>query len=218
VTRERYQPGREPSPPPGSGRARQRARTRRLILSAALALIRDGHVPTVEDAAAAADVSPATGYRYFASQAALLGAVVGALVPEEITEAIRGTTAQERIDDLLAAGFPHLVETEALDRAILHLALNQWIRERIGRATPETPITRPGRKPLVKEIIRPLRNDLDEPALKQLELGLGMVLGIESYVALSDIYDAKPEEILETWRFACKAMVQAAIAHGDRGS
>jgi hypothetical protein len=37
-------------------------------------------------------------------------------------------------------------------------------------------------------------------------------------VALSDIYDAKPEEILETWRFACKAMVQAAIAHGDRGS
>lgn len=181
-----------------------------------MALIRDGHVPSVEDAAAAADVSPATGYRYFASQAALLGAVGDALIPEEIAEAIHGRTAQERIDDLLAAGFSHLVETDALDRAILHLALDQWIGERTGRARSETPITRPGRKPLVREIIRPLHDDLEETALKQLELGLGMVLGIESYVALSDIYEAKPEEILETWRFASKAMVEAAIARGAR--
>lgn len=139
------------------------------------------------------------------------------MIPEEIGESIRGRTAQERIDDVLAAGFPLLMESEALDRAILHLALNQWIGERIGRATHETPITRPARKPLVSEIIKPLQDDLDEPALRQLELGLGMVLGIESYVALSDIYDAKPEEILETWRFACKAMVEAAIARGAHG-
>lgn len=215
---EHYHGDPEQAPPPQRGRVRQRARTRRLILDAALALVRDGHVPTVEDAAAAADVSPATGYRYFASQAALLDAVVSALVPEEMAEAVRGKTAQERIDTLLTAGFPHLVETEALDRAILHLALNQWIGERIGRATPDTPITRPGRKPLVREIIRPLHNDLEESALKQLELGLGMVLGIETYVALSDIYEAKPEEILETWRFACKAMVEAAIARSGHGS
>jgi AcrR family transcriptional regulator len=194
------------------GRARQRARTQRLILSAAVALIKDGHVPTVEDAAAAADVSPATGYRYFPSQAALLTAVVSALIPEEIADAMRGKTAHERIDELLAAGFPNLVETEALDRAILQLALNQWIGRRTGRAVPETPITRPGRKPLVRKIIGSLHNELDDAALRQLELGLGMVLGIESYVVLSDIYEAKPEEIRETWRFACKAMVEAATS------
>ena len=33
-----------------------------------------------------------------------------------------------------------------------------------------------------------------------------MVLGIETYIALRDIYAAEPEEIREVWRWACKAM------------
>jgi hypothetical protein len=42
-----------------------------------------------------------------------------------------------------------------------------------------------------------------------------MIMGIESYVALSDIYGVKPREAKEVWRWACKALLRAAAAAGD---
>ena len=53
-----------------------RARTRRLMLDTAIRLMQDGVTPSVSEAAEAAGVSRATAYRYFASQAALVQAVV----------------------------------------------------------------------------------------------------------------------------------------------
>jgi len=38
-----------------------------------------------------------------------------------------------------------------------------------------------------------------------------MVLGIESFIALRDIYGADPGEIREVWRWVCKAMVRSAL-------
>jgi hypothetical protein len=37
-----------------------------------------------------------------------------------------------------------------------------------------------------------------------------MIMGIESYVALSDIYGVKPRQAKEVWRWACKALIRAA--------
>src|ERR687895_157020 len=122
------------------GRARQRARTRRQILDAAVRLMHEGTIPTVEQAAAAADVSPATGYRYFRTQGALLRDAVDAAFPTELV------------------------------------------------------------------------HELEGDALRRLELALAMIMGIESYVALSDIYGVKPREAKEVWRWACKALIRAAVS------
>lgn len=43
-----------------------------------------------------------------------------------------------------------------------------------------------------------------------------MVLGIESFVALNDIYELDPQQIGEVWRWACKAMVQQALEDGRK--
>ena len=53
-----------------------RARTRRLMLETATRLMQSGLTPSVSEVAEAAEVSRATAYRYFPSQAALVQAVV----------------------------------------------------------------------------------------------------------------------------------------------
>jgi len=56
-----------------------------------------------------------------------------------------------------------------------------------------------------------IRDRVSAQRLRRLELALGMVLGIESFIALRDIYGADPGEIREVWRWVCKAMVRSAL-------
>ena len=70
------------------GRERQKNRTRRAVVEAASALVREGRTPTVAEAAEAAEVSRATAYRYFPTQDMLLAEVAlwamgGPLRPSE---------------------------------------------------------------------------------------------------------------------------------------
>jgi AcrR family transcriptional regulator len=197
------------------GRARQRARTRRQILDAAVRLMHEGTIPTVEQAAAAADFSPATGYRYFRTQGALVREAVDAAFPTELVHQLEGD-ALARVDHVIDRGFQELVRHEVFDRAVLRLALDQWLRRRAGQDLRERPVERPGRKPLVRAILEPLRGRASARELRRLELALAMIMGIESYVALSDIYGVKPREAKEVWRWACKALIRAAAseAHG----
>ena len=199
----------------GRGRARQRARTRRQILDAAVRLMQEGTIPTVEQAAAAADVSPATGYRYFPTQGALLRDAVDAAFPTELVHQLEGD-ALARVDQVIDRGFQELVRHEVFDRAVLRLALDQWLRRRAGQELRERPVERPGRKPLVRAILKPLRGRASARELRRLELALAMIMGIESYVALSDIYSVKPREAKEVWRWACKALLRAATSEAPR--
>lgn len=197
------------------GRGVQKNRSRRLLLEAAGRLMRQGIVPTVEDAAAEAEMSPATGYRYFPTQGALLNAAVEASFRSLPADIFESDDATSRIDSLIDHGFRNLVENELLDRAVLRLALDQWLRQRAGRSLREERAQREGRKPLVEQVLEPLDGRLDADAFARLRAALGMVLGIESYVALNDIYGLGPAEIGEVWRWACKAMVVQALHEAD---
>src|SRR2546427_6605447 len=107
------------------GRVRQKARTRRLLLEAVDRLMEEGIVPTVEQAAAEADVSPATGYRYFPTQGTLLNAAVESSFRGLPGDLFSSPDAQGRIDELIDEAFPNLVAHELLDRAVLRLSLDQ---------------------------------------------------------------------------------------------
>ena len=191
--------------------ARQRDRTRRLILDAAVLLMRSGVIPTVEEAAKHAEVSAATGYRYYRTHGALIQEAVELAFPDQTQVSLGGGSPEARIDRLMAEGFPRLVEHEAFDRAVLRLALDQWLRQNAKRDLREPPVKRPGRKRFVDDILAPLRDRVSAQRLRRLELALGMVLGIESFIALRDIYGAEPGEIREVWRWVCKAMVRSAL-------
>src|SRR5262249_50809082 len=61
-----------PGPYESSGRTNQKHRTRAALIAAARELVANGLSPTVEEAAAAAQISRTTAYRYFPNQRALL--------------------------------------------------------------------------------------------------------------------------------------------------
>jgi len=189
----------------GEGRARQRRRTRTLLLRAAAELVEAGTVPTVEQAAAAADVSPATGYRYFSSQAALVQALVEESMPSWDEHPLHDDDVLARVDAALSEGAPRLLNQEMLHRAALRLSLDPATRPAVRRG---------GRRRAVEEILAPVRDELDPDTLRRTEAALGMVLGIESVVALRDVFDLPREEIEGVWRLACRAIVRAALEEG----
>src|SRR2546426_11028604 len=124
--------------------ARQRDRTRRLILNAAVLLMRSGVIPTVEEAAKHAEVSPATGYRYYRTHGALIQEAGELAFPDQAQVSLGGGSPEARIARLMAEGFPRLVEHEALHRAGLRLALHQWLPQTAQRDLREPPVKKPG--------------------------------------------------------------------------
>lgn len=193
------------SPEQEDGRARQRRRTRALLLATAAELIEAGTVPTVEQAAAAAEVSPATGYRYFPSQAALVQALVEESMPAWDERPLEGGDVLARMDAVIDAGLPRLLEHEALHRAALRLSLDP---------ATQPPIRRGGRRRAIEEVLAPVRDALDPETLRRAEGALGVMLGVESVVALRDAMGLDDHGVEEAWRFACRAIVRAALAEG----
>ncbi len=107
-----------------------------------------------------------------------------------------------RVDAALSEGAPRLLEQETLHRAALRMSLDPSTRPAFRRG---------GRRRAVEEILAPVRDELDPDTLRRTEAALGMVLGIESVVALRDLFDVPREEIEDVWRLACRAIVRAAL-------
>ena len=95
-------------------------------------LMQAGLVPSVTDVAEAAEVSRATAYRYFPTQAALVQAAVDEALGPILDWRSELPDAEERIDGLLAFAYPRLDEYEATLRAALLQAMEQWSRRRAG--------------------------------------------------------------------------------------
>jgi len=119
------------------GRTDQKSRTRAALVAAARELVARGSAPTVEHAAAAASVSRTTAYRYFPNQRALLAAAH----PETAARSMLGEDPPddpaERLDEVVRAFTAMLVDTEAQQRTMLRLSLQQERGElplRQGRA------------------------------------------------------------------------------------
>jgi AcrR family transcriptional regulator len=193
------------------GRTKQKERTRRAILTAAVERMRTGVVPTVEEAAADAGVSPATGYRYFPSQGSLVEHALRMTFPQWDDEPLTTSSVDERVDTVIGRGVPDLSTYEAIHRAHLRFALDQWIAARAGSELKEPPAFRSGRMRAVQEIITPIANDLDSRTKRRLERSLAVVIGIESLVVLRDLFDAGDGEVSDVLRWMAKALTRAAI-------
>lgn len=168
-------------PPPHTGRATQKARTRNALIEGARTLLAQGIVPTVEAAAAAADISRPTAYRYFQNQRALLVAAH----PEMTKASLLGDDAPNDPLERLAIAAHQLTQTvlgeEAALRAMLAISLN---RDPSPQSTP----FRTGRRILwIEDALAPAKSKLGQPQFHKLVLCVAAVLGIETLVWLTDI-------------------------------
>ena len=200
-----------------------RARMRRHMLATALRLMQSGLTPSVSEVAEAAQVSRATAYRYFPSQAAMIQAAVDEALGPILGWSSGDREAERRIGQLIAFAYPRMMEYEATHRAALLLALDQWARRQAGALDAEPPIVRGNRKARLRNALGPLQEGfgplqegLSRPAFDRLAQSLSLIFGIEALIVLRDIWglDGEQAEAVALW--AAEALVRTAVAEGSR--
>jgi AcrR family transcriptional regulator len=197
---------------PVSAERGPKARTRKLMLETAIALMQQGQTPSVSAVAEAAEVSRATAYRYFPSQAALVQAVVNEALGPILSWQSPSADAEARVTDLVRTSMPRIAEFEAPFKAALRLTLEQWAQRQAGTLGEEPPFRRGHRVDLLQQAIAPLRQTLPEPQFRRLAQALSLTYGLEVLIVLKDIWGLAFDETRDVALWAANALVRAAIA------
>jgi AcrR family transcriptional regulator len=194
-----------------------RARTRRLMLETATRLMQAGATPSVSEVAEAAEVSRATAYRYFPSQAALVQAVVDEALGPILTWRSRSNNAERRVAALFDTAMPRIEAFEATFKAALKLSLEQWAQRQAGTLGVEPEFARGHRKDLLRDAISPLQTTLAPRAFERLTQALSLIFGVEILVVLKDMWGLDSAGTLSVAQWAAAAMVRAAESESAYG-
>ncbi len=189
-----------------------RARMKKVMLDTAMSLMEEGVIPSVTEVAEAAEVSRATAYRYFPSQAAMIQEAVDEALGPILDWTSDSTDPEERVAGLITFAYPRMQTYETTLRAALLLAIGQWARRQAGTLGGEEPIVRGNRKALLAEALRPLRGRLGRQAFDRLTQSLSLIFGTEALVVLKDIWGLDGEQARRVASWAAHALVRAAIA------
>jgi AcrR family transcriptional regulator len=191
-------------------RPAQRRRTRQAIVDAAMALLARGGTPSVEEVAAAAEVSRRTVYMYFPTfDQLLIDATLGALsqapVDLAIDAAASGPDVEQRVERLARALQRVSPEAERLGRELIRLTVTGNGRH----AGPETPRRGYRRIQWIESALSPWRDRLDPADWRRLVAAIAMVVGFEALVVQRDVcgLSAADGEDLSAW--AARAFLHA---------
>lgn len=182
------------------------------MLETAIGLMQRGETPSVSAVAEAAQVSRATAYRYFPTQAALVHAVVDEGLGPILSWRSDSTDAEARINELLALSLPRIFEFESTFKAALKLTLDQWARRQAGKSEEEPPFKRGHRVALLQGAIAPLREQLGEAAFQRLARALSLIYGLEVLIVLKDLWGLDFDATCDVATWAASALVRTAIA------
>jgi AcrR family transcriptional regulator len=189
-----------------TGRTSQKARTRDALIAAARELLAKGVTPTVEEAAAEADIGRTTAYRYFPNSRALLVATF----PEIEMRSLLGDDPPEdpmtRLEIFAERFTRGILEHEPEYRAQLWLAL-----EGEPAGSERVPLRRGRRIRWIEDALSPLDGRMPERELRRLVLGIGATLGIEALVWLTDVGGLSREEAVEVMRSNARTLLRSAL-------
>lgn len=201
------------SRPAQAERFAQKRRTRKAIVDAAIALLATGETPSVNDVAAAADVSRRTVYMYFPTfDQLLIDATLGALSQSALArgiEAAPGEEDEERRVERLVRALHHVTpDVERLGRALVRLTVDA------AAAAPRDGMPRRGYRRIewIESALAPWRDRLGAAAWRRLVYALAMVVGWEAMIAQRDVCGISPVEGEELSVWAARALVRAAFA------
>lgn len=184
------------------------------MLDGTMQLMQSGVIPSVSDVAEAAQVSRATAYRYFPSQAALVQAAVDEALGPILAWKSDAADVEARVGDLFSFAYRRMQAHEATHRAALLMALDQWTRRQAGTLGDEARIVRGNRRALLESAIAPAKGRLDPASGKRLAQSLSLLFGIESIVVLKDIWSLDDDGVAAVADWAARALVRAALAEG----
>jgi AcrR family transcriptional regulator len=199
---------------PEGGRTNQKARTRAAILVSAIQLIREGGLPTVEEAALAAGISKRTAYRYFTSQDHMLAdAALDALRVRmnEMFAAIAASTDVHARIATLAVALSRLTQThEAELRVMMRASLDQGSNA-LGRV-PTVPARGRRRLDWIEAALQPIHDQLPKDRYTRLVNSLAVCLGVDAVMVLRDVCGVTGVAAEDTMIGMATAIVDRALA------
>lgn len=191
------------------GRTGQKRRTLDALVTAARELVASGAAPTVDDAALIAGVARSTAYRYFPGQRELLSAAHPETARKSLLPENPPADVVERLDAVVVEFTRMILETEAQQRTMLKLSLEQTPDER--RNLP----LRQGRAiAWIAEALSPLQGKVAEKDIHRLVLAIRSATGIESLVWLTDVGGLSREEAVASQRWSAAALLKQALTQG----
>jgi len=187
-----------------TGRRQQKARTRQALVDATRRLLADGVTPTVEEAAAAAEISRTTAYRYFPTQRSLLLAAHPEIQQRSLLPDHPPPDPADRLDLVMREFTRTTVEWEPQLRTSLRLSLEPGA---------EQPLLRQGRAiGWIEDALTPLRDTHPDLDIHRLAVAIRSATGIESLIWLTDIAGLTRAEATRLMSWSARAMLQAALA------
>jgi AcrR family transcriptional regulator len=191
-----------------SGRTRQKTRTRDALVAAARALIAEGGSPTVEDAAARAEISRTTAYRYFTNQRSLLVAAHPEIERRSLLPAEPPRHPAARLDAVLRELHRIMLETEPQLRMALRLSLDPDVDQR------EITLRRGRAIAWIEEALAPLAGRLSKRDLRRLALAIRATVGIEALVWLTDVGGLPRAEAVAVMQWSARSLLRTALSEG----
>lgn len=196
------------------GRVNQKRRTRDAIIAAARELLDAGATPTVAEAAAEAQVSRTTAYRYFPTQDSLLTEVAMNDDVGDIEDLVGTRTgpedARERAVAVLDLFNRHVAEAEVQYRTALRLYLEQWLQA--VEAGDESPEVREGRRRRwFEQALGPLRDAVPEERWQRVIAALCLLSGPEALTVLRDVCHLEDAEGRAALRWAAETLLDATF-------
>jgi AcrR family transcriptional regulator len=162
----------------------QRRRTRRAIVDAAVELLQQGVDPSVNDIAAAAEVSRRTVYLHFPTiDQLLLDATLG-LLNTDVDAALDAVDSKDpgvRLEALVSAMYGTMERSLPLGRRMVKLT--------VDAPPPAGGEPRRGHRRIrwIEWAVQPCQSELTEEAFENLVSALALVIGWESFIALADV-------------------------------
>lgn len=145
------------------------------------------------DAAKRALVSVATAYRYFSSADVLWweASTMAADFDERVKEAIKSVRAagpdpQARLEALLRTFGFWTLDDQIPSRQIAKFALEEWLRQAAETDTPRVPNRQGRRTEQIQQVLQPLEGTIPAEDLERVAHALGLVVGVEAMISLTD--------------------------------
>jgi AcrR family transcriptional regulator len=173
----------------------------------------------VPEAADRALVSVATAYRYFPSAEDLWWEASTAAIDYQPTLAnaerrieAAGTNLQGRLEALVrSAGF-QMLDDQVPYRQIAKTALEQWFRQAGAPNNERVPIREGRRNELINKVLAPLRRELPKKDVDRIARALGLVVGTEAMIALTDAVGLDVAGAKKTLLDASRWLLAGALA------
>ncbi len=186
--------------------------TRDSLVTAAVALARQGVTPTVPQAAEAAGISRATAYRYFPTQEALLFELyvgVSTAFGDDLMSQLSTDDIETRLVELVDGFNRVAIEEEAEWRVGLRVHQDTWLKAR--RIGVVKPVVREGRRMEWLDQVLEAAPDLSAEKRRRLQCALALTVGIDSIVIMKDVCRLDNDEALAVLRWAATALLRDSL-------